>query len=172
MWNARVHEDKKVCSNVKHIRTSGGECKRLNPMTPKCTPTLGITFALGEKPHFSTTFQLSFIVENIIFNCKMFFATQKWFYQLISKIVNNCRNPSFGLTTKARACKVAGQERKPGSVSQESVREWTLTLRRELPPWELDSQWTPKCLKSNCRGQNPMEWGVPISLERYWNVDV
>jgi len=36
---------------------------------------------LEEKLHFltmfSTTFQLSFIVENIIFNYKMFFATQK-----------------------------------------------------------------------------------------------
>jgi hypothetical protein len=37
---------------------------------------------LGEKPHFSTmfstNFQLSFIVENIVFNYKMLFATQKW----------------------------------------------------------------------------------------------
>ncbi len=35
----------------------------------------------GEKPDFSTmfstTFQLPFIVENITFNFKMFFATQK-----------------------------------------------------------------------------------------------
>jgi len=38
-------------------------------------------FTLGEKSHFSTMFstisQLSFIVENITFNCKMFFAIQK-----------------------------------------------------------------------------------------------
>jgi hypothetical protein len=37
--------------------------------------------SLGEKPHFSTMFsttsQLSFIVENITFNCKTFFTTQK-----------------------------------------------------------------------------------------------
>jgi len=32
-----------------------------------------------------------------------------------------CRNPSFGLATKARACKVAGQEGSPGV--KESVRE-------------------------------------------------
>ncbi len=38
---------------------------------------------------FSIISQLSFIVENIIFNCKMFFATQKWHCQLISKIINN-----------------------------------------------------------------------------------
>jgi len=30
-------------------------------------------------------------------------------------MVPNYYNPSFGLTTKARAYKVAGQERKPGS---------------------------------------------------------
>jgi hypothetical protein len=48
---------------------------------------------LGEKLHFSTMFstisQLSFIVENITFNYKMFFATQKRCCQLISKIVDN-----------------------------------------------------------------------------------
>jgi hypothetical protein len=47
---------------------------------------------LREKPHFSTMFsttsQLSFIVENITFKYKMFLATQKW-CQLISKIVDN-----------------------------------------------------------------------------------
>jgi hypothetical protein len=39
-----AHEAKKVCSRVKHIPTSGGECMRLNPMTPKSTPTLGGAF--------------------------------------------------------------------------------------------------------------------------------
>ncbi len=43
---------------------------------------------------------------------------------------------------------------------KESMREWTLRLPRELPPWELESWWTPECLESNCRGQNPMDWGV------------
>jgi hypothetical protein len=32
---------------------------------------------LGEKPMFSTTSQLSFIIENITFNYKMFFAIKK-----------------------------------------------------------------------------------------------
>jgi hypothetical protein len=49
--------------------------------------------ALGEKSHFSTmfstTFQLSFIVENITFNCKMFFTIKNWHCQLTSKKVNN-----------------------------------------------------------------------------------
>jgi hypothetical protein len=44
---------------------------------------------LRENPMFSTTYQLSFIVENITFNCKMFFAIQKWHCQLVSKIVDN-----------------------------------------------------------------------------------
>jgi hypothetical protein len=50
----------------------------------------------GEKPKFSTmfstTFQFSFIVENITFNYKIFFATQKWHCQLISKIIDNVEN--------------------------------------------------------------------------------
>jgi len=37
---------------------------------------------------------------------------------------------------------------------QESVREWTLTLPSELLVWELESRWTPKFSKSDCRGQN------------------
>jgi hypothetical protein len=60
----------------------------------KCEHFQEWMISLGEKPHFSTcfhstTFQLSFVFENIIFNYKMFFATQKWCCQLISKIVDN-----------------------------------------------------------------------------------
>jgi hypothetical protein len=44
MWNARAHEAKRVCLSVKHIFTNGGDCKGWSPMTPKCTPTLGIAF--------------------------------------------------------------------------------------------------------------------------------
>ncbi len=36
-------------------------------------------------------------------------------YTLISSILNKiCRNPSLGLATKAKACKVASQEGSPG----------------------------------------------------------
>ncbi len=69
-----------------------------------------------------------------------------------------CRNPSLGLATKARACKVASQEGSPRM--KESVRDWTLTLPKELPLWEVESQWTPKCSESDCKGQNPMVQGV------------
>jgi len=60
-------------------------------------------------------------------------------------------------------------KRKPGShvaYSREckkvwgNVREWTLTLPRQLPPWEMESQWTPKTLESDFRGQNSMAYSV------------
>jgi hypothetical protein len=41
-----------------------------------------------------------------------------------------------------------------------SMREWTLTLPRQLPLWEMESRWTPKISKSNFRGQNSMACGV------------
>jgi hypothetical protein len=34
----------KMCLGVKHTLTNGGECKGWSPMTPKCTPTLGVAF--------------------------------------------------------------------------------------------------------------------------------
>jgi len=64
----------------------------------------------------------------------------------------SCCKPNLGLTTKARACKVTA---KRGSLGMKaSVREWTFTLPRKLPPWELESRWIPKCSKNNCKSQN------------------
>jgi hypothetical protein len=40
------------------------------------------------------------------------------------------------------------------------MREWTLTLPRQLPLWEMESRWTPETSESDCRGQNPMACGV------------
>jgi hypothetical protein len=40
------------------------------------------------------------------------------------------------------------------------VREWTLTLPRELPLWELESRWIPEFSKSNYRDQNSIDWVV------------
>jgi hypothetical protein len=73
------------------------------------------------------------------------------FYNLKGHI---CHNPSFGLMTKVRACKVAGQE--GNLIVKESVKEWTLTLPKEVPLWELESQWILECSKSDCKGQNSM----------------
>jgi hypothetical protein len=43
---------------------------------------------------------------------------------------------------------------------QESVRESILTLPSEFSLWELESRWIPKFSKSDCKGQNPMDWRV------------
>jgi hypothetical protein len=32
--------------------------------------------------------------------------------------------------------------------------------------WELESQWTPKSLEGNCKGQNSLNWGVPCIIEK------
>ncbi len=60
-------------------------------------------------------------------------------------------------------------KKKPGShitYSREckkvwwSMREWTLTLPRQLPLWEMESRWTPETSESNFKGQNSMVCGV------------
>jgi len=74
-----------------------------------------------------------------------------------------CYNPGFGLATTTRACKGAGQEWVWESHFmllgvQKNVREWSFTLPNEFPFWELESPWTPKVSKGNCRGQNLLNW--------------
>jgi len=71
---------------------------------------------------------------------------------------NNVATLALGSRPRQRGCKVAGQEGSSGVMLpgvQENVREWTLTLPRELSHWELESRWIPRCLESNYRGQNP-----------------
>jgi hypothetical protein len=46
----------------------------------------------------------------------------------------------------------------------------TLTLPSELPFWELESPWTPKSSESNCRGQNPLDWGVPYIIGKLLEI--
>jgi len=52
------------------------------------------------------------------------------------------------------------QAKKRSSGVKENVREWILTLPKELPPWELKFRWTLEFSTSNCRGQKPMDWRV------------
>jgi hypothetical protein len=66
---------------------------------------------------------------------------------------------------RQRGCNVEGQEEAreshytlPGMW--ESVREWTFTLPRQLPLWEMDSRWTPEDSERDFRGQNSMACGV------------
>jgi hypothetical protein len=79
--------------------------------------------------------------------------------------VGCCRNSSLGLVTKAKGCKVVGQEGNLGITSHvptstKSVREWTLTFPSEFPLWELESKWTFESSDRDCRGQNPSSWRV------------
>jgi hypothetical protein len=103
-----------------------------------------------------------------------------------------CRNPSFGLATKAKGLQGCGPRgRKPGSQGKGiarlrakrklgshitypreckkvwgSVREWTLTLPRQLPLWEMESRWTPEASESDFRGQNSMVCNVLYIIGR------
>jgi hypothetical protein len=82
-----------------------------------------------------------------------------------------CRDPSLGFATKTKACKGAGQKWNRESHFMllrvwESVREWTPTLPSELPLGELESRWTPKFSKSNCKGQNPLNRRIPYIIEK------
>ncbi len=64
-----------------------------------------------------------------------------------------CHNPSLGLATKARGCKVAGQEGDLGVTSHalesaKNARESTLTLPSELSWWELEFQMDSQIFKA------------------------
>jgi hypothetical protein len=52
------------------------------------------------------------------------------------------------------------------SCSQECVRKWTSTPPNELPFWKLESWWIFEFLKSNYRGQNPLNWGVIYVIKK------
>jgi len=83
-----------------------------------------------------------------------------------NSLTNHCRNPRLGPATKARACKVAGQEgstrvtsHAPGNVGEcegmnPHIPKWALTLGVGLP---VDPQWTLESLDGNCRGQNSLD---------------
>ncbi len=72
---------------------------------------------------------------------------------------------ALGLQPMQRGYKNASQEEAQESHHilprvWESVREWTLTLLRQLSLWEMESRWIPKTSKSNFRGQNSMACDV------------
>jgi len=93
---------------------------------------------------------------------------------------------ALGSRPRQRACKVANQEKGSSGVKAKalqgcgprgsrgvtltysreckkmwgSVREWTLTLPRQLPFWEMESRWTPETSESDCRGQTSISYGV------------
>jgi hypothetical protein len=50
------------------------------------------------------------------------------------------------------------------------VWEWTLTLPRQFPLWELESRWIPEPSESDCKGQNPLPWGVLYIIGKIWKL--
>jgi len=43
----------------------------------------------------------------------------------------------------------------------------TPTLLSEFSFWELESQWTFKFLKGDCKGQNSLNWKVRYTIENF-----
>jgi hypothetical protein len=79
---------------------------------------------------------------------------------------NSVATLALGSRPKQRACKVANQEGSLGVTSHalgvKSVKEWMLRFPRQLPLWEMESRWTPKFSKGDCRGQNSMACHCPL----------
>jgi len=50
------------------------------------------------------------------------------------------------------------------SCEWKKVEGTNLKLPSELSLWELKSQWTPKSLEGDCRGQNSLDWKVPYII--------
>jgi hypothetical protein len=81
-----------------------------------------------------------------------------------------CRNHSFGLATKVRACKVMGQERKPGShipCSREYKRVWVNEPSHSQVNSHFGS-WSPNgllnLLEGNYKCQNPLDYRVSYNI--------
>jgi hypothetical protein len=78
---------------------------------------------------------------------------------------------ALGSRPRQRGCKGVGQEKARESHHilpgvWEDVKEWTLTLPKQLPLWEMKSRWTPETSESNFRGQNSMTCGVLYIIEK------
>jgi hypothetical protein len=97
---------------------------------------------LGEKPHFptmfSTTSQLSFIVEIITFNYKIFFVIQKWCCQIISKIVDNIES-TLQHSWKQRPCVICQFMLRWWHFSRHNIS--TIKCWLDLVDSMLTSQW-------------------------------
>jgi hypothetical protein len=116
--------------------------------------------------------KLRLMAEEIIKNCKEV-ATNgnglgvglklKNYKSWLSEIgVVVCRNLRFGLVTKARGCKVAGQEGSSGVMPHalRSARECEGIgphTPKGTPTLGVGVLWTSECSESNCKGQNPMD---------------
>jgi len=89
-----------------------------------------------------------------------------------------CRNPSFGLATKAKGvARLRAKRKEARELSQEEARESHHILPgvqesarecegvnthtpKAISLGEMESQWTPETSESDCRGQTSMDCGV------------
>ncbi len=76
-------------------------------------------------------------------------------------LCTTCRNPSLGLVTKARGCKVASQEKNPGTLHMLPgvQRVWGnepshSQVNSHVRSWTPER--TPESSKRDCRGQNSL----------------
>jgi hypothetical protein len=105
----------------------------------------------------STYISISYDKIKIIDNQSWFFVyvyvIEKW--KSIPNLLNlqNVATLALGSQPKQRFARARAKRetRECGRVG-----ECTLTLLNEFPFWELESWWTPKFLKSNRKGQNPL----------------
>jgi hypothetical protein len=72
----------------------------------------------------------------------MWYTIKYYTFNIVRKCLTRCRNLRLGLATKAKGCKVAGQEGNPGITSHAlgNAKEFAFTLPSELPLWELESR--------------------------------
>ncbi len=87
----------------------------------------------------------------------------------IWRSVPNCRNPSLGLATKARGCKVVGQEGDPGVTSHAPgvQRVWGNEPSHSQVNSHCESwspKWTPESSERDYKGQNPLVGTFPYII--------
>jgi hypothetical protein len=97
----------------------------------------------------------SYLHNNYITNQQVmnFITTPSWKMDETFELpINIVTIVALSLWPKQGLARLRAKRGSPGV--KESVKEWTLTLPRELPPWELESRWTPECLEGDYKGQN------------------
>jgi hypothetical protein len=95
----------------------------------------------------------------------------------IHNICHICHNLSLGLATKARACKVVGQEGSPGVMlhAPRSARECEGIdphTPKGIPSLGVRVLVDSQMFKERLQESKPNGLRISLSLEIYWNIDV
>jgi hypothetical protein len=75
---------------------------------------------------------------------------------MVKTYYTKCRNPSLGLATKVRGCKVAGQERDLGVQRVWGNEPSHSQVNSNVGSW--NPKWTPEFLECDFKGHNPLPW--------------